>query len=147
MSNIQVHLTPVQEQAMNQMDAGDRHLQNALAAAQNFIDQNEWKPGFSVFAMNAYYNHETQKTRVLFLMLNNTSKLICSFSAQMHPIDKSGQGADFSVANVVLGEDYLGQVEPKHAILFFVDIPTRGLDQDASFEFNDLGLQMYSINI
>lgn len=145
MSKIEVRLTPKQRATLKQIDAQDNQLELAIESAQQFVDQNEWKKGFSVFAMNGYYKHDSQKTRVLFLMINNLDQNISQFSAQLHPIIKTDLTTEFSVANVALNTDYLGVVSPQQAILFFVDIPTRGLQADKHFKFNDFGLQMYSI--
>ncbi len=146
MSKINVHLTPKQAQTLEEIDASDNQLELAIESAQNFVDQNEWKKGFSVFAMNGFYNQESQKTRVLFLMINNLDQSINQFAAQLHPMVTTGVDTQFSVANVALNKDYLGQVGPQEAILFFVDIPTRGLSENKHFSFNEFSLQMYSIN-
>lgn len=147
MSKISVRLTPKQERVLNSIESSDDQLQIALTSAQKFLDQNEWKKGFSVFSMDGYYNHKIGKTRVLFLLINNTGKTINNFSAQLHPIATSDTNIQFSVANVSLTQEYLGDVDPEEAVLFFVDIPTRGLNEEKHFTFDEFELQMYSIDL
>lgn len=147
MTKIKVKLTETQTSRLESTGQSGGSLEHVQQVVQSFFDQQPadiWDGRAVFLPFQAQYTNVDKRARILYVLVNDSERTINGVTGSLLlklPIEN----AQAASSQIDFPQEFIGEIHPQEAVLFFIDTPVKGLYEDQVFHMPDLNLYIKDI--
>lgn len=125
----------------------DPEIRRELTEIQNFISEqnfNYMQDTINFVLIRAYYYDVKKSMTAIGVYVNKTQYTIYGLKGRLN-LNFKNLNAEIASMNLTFPPEFIGELKPDEGLLLHLDIPVKGLNEDAVFTVKDLTGGLYNI--
>lgn len=124
-------------------------VSNEIKEIQSYFDNESFdfnKNTINFVFLNGQYSQTKRAMLVMGVFVNKIDKPILAFKTKLQ-LKFKAINAQIALAKLNFPEEFIGQLNPDEGLIFHLEIPVKGLEQDRLFKFSDIQGQMTDVEV
>jgi hypothetical protein len=124
-------------------------VSDELNEVQAYFDQNKFdfqENTINFVFLKGEYSQIKRTMVVMGVFVNKISPIVFSFNAKLKLKFKDLK-AQIATTKVTFPQEFIGELNYNEGMLFHIEIPVKGLEQDEQFKFSDIDGQLVEVEV